>query len=104
MQGKPSAVALAERAVKLAPNQGALLDTLALAHARAGALPRALEIQKQVVAMSPDRPTFRLSLARLQVQAGDRNAARENLNRLIKLGEAFEGHAEVTQLLRQTGT
>lgn len=101
--GKPGAVALAEKAVQAAPKQPALLDTLALALAAEKQLPKALEVQGQAVALAPDAPQFRLQLAKLQIQSGDKPAARVELQKLAKLGAGFKGQAEVTELLKQTG-
>jgi putative PEP-CTERM system TPR-repeat lipoprotein len=100
-QKKPGGVQLAERASKLAPNQPALMDTLALAKAAEGELRPALELQKIVVDVSPDEPAYRLTLARLQLQAGEKDRARENLALLAKRGAAFPQHAVVAQLLEQ---
>jgi len=102
-QKRTGAVALAERAVKAAPNQPPLMDTLALALAAESQLPKALELQKKVVEMAPQAPSFRLNLARMLLQAGEKSAARTELERLEKLGMAFAGHAEVKELLQKAG-
>ena len=102
-QSRPGAARLAQRALELAPNQPALMDTLAFAQAAAGQVAEALALQKTVTEMSPDEPEFRLSLARLQIQAGDKPAARENLQQLVKRGAAFARQAEVSRLLAQLG-
>jgi predicted Zn-dependent protease len=103
-QKRTGAVALAERAVKAAPNQPPLMDTLALALAAESQLPKAIEVQKQVVAMAPQAPSFRLNLARMLVQSGDKAAARTELQALEKLGIAFAGHTEVADLLKKLGS
>jgi len=103
LQKRPEAVGLAQQAVKLAPNRPPLMDTLAFAQAANGQLGPALALQKSVVEMSPDEPMFRLSLARLQVQAGEKEPARENLNQLAKRGAAFPQQAEVARLLAELG-
>lgn len=100
-QKKPGAVALAEQAVKLAPNRPPLLDTLAVAYAAEGQIKRALDLQRQVVATSPDSPDYRFTLAQLQLQSGDKDAARENLVKLGKYGRAFSRHEEVNRLLKE---
>ena len=102
-QKRPGAVAMAERADKAAPNQAPILDTLALALAAESQLPRALEVQKKAVELAPDAPSFRLNLAKLQLQAGDKAAARKELEELAKLGSKFGGHDEVAQLLKTAG-
>jgi len=101
--GKPGGVALAEKAVKLAPKQAALLDTLALCLAADKQLPKALEAQAQAVTLAPDAPQFRLQLAKLQIQSGDKPAARSELQKLSKLGAGFAKQAEVAELLKATG-
>lgn len=102
-QKRPGAAALAERAVKAAPGEPALVDTLATALAAENQLPRALQLQKELVAQSPEVPVFRLNLAKLQLQAGDKAAARVELERLNKLGQDFAGRSELAPLLKSAG-
>ena len=103
LQGKPGAVEAAEKALKGAPNQVALLDTLAFALESANQLPRALEVQTRVVKLAPDLPQFRLQLARLKLKSGDKAAARDELKQLAKLGERFPRQNEVAELLKSAG-
>lgn len=102
-QKRAGAAALAERAVKAAPDQPPLLDTLAMALAAESQLPRAIEVQKKAVAMAPQAPSFRLNLAKLHIQAGDKASARTELRALEKLGTRFGGQAEVGELLKSVG-
>ena len=104
MQKKPGGVALAERAQKLAPDTPALMDTLAFCLAAEQQLPRAIELQSKVVAAAPDASQFRLQLAKLHLQAGDKPAARGELNTLAKLGASYPRQAEVAELLKSTGS
>ena len=99
-QGKPGAVQMAERAVALAPNQAALLDTLALSLSAENQLKKAVDAQNQAVKLAPDVATFRLQLAKLQLKAGDKLAARSELVTLSKLGSKFEQQAEVAELMK----
>jgi tetratricopeptide (TPR) repeat protein len=103
MQKKPGAVALAERALQRAPKSAPMMDTLALALATEQQLPRALDVQKQAVAAAPDNQGFRLQLARLMVQAGDKANARSELSALAALGDKFARQAEVAELIQATG-
>jgi putative PEP-CTERM system TPR-repeat lipoprotein len=100
MQKKPGAVALAERALQRAPKSAAVLDTLALALAAEQQLPRALDVQKQAVAAAPDNHGFRLQLAKLMVQSGDKANARSELSALAALGNKFPRQAEVAALIQ----
>ena len=103
LQKKPGALALAEQAYKRAPKSPAVLDTLAFTLAADKQLPRAIELQTQAVAAAPDAPQFRLQLAKLHIQAGDKPSARDELAKLAKLGEAYPRQAEVAELLKSTG-
>ncbi|MCC6474669.1 MAG: tetratricopeptide repeat protein, partial [Burkholderiales bacterium] len=96
-QGKPEALAQAEQAVQLAPDQPPLRDTLARALAVAGRLKDALAMQQSALALAPDSPGLRLQLAKLQAQAGDKKAARTEYERLAALGTRFAQHEEVTR-------
>ncbi len=95
MQKKPGAVALAEQALQQAPKAAAVMDTLALALAAEQQLPRAIDVQKQAVAAAPDEHNFRLQLARLLLQSGDKASARSELSTLAALGDKFPRQAEV---------
>lgn len=101
LQKKPGALALAERADKLAPNRAALLDTLASAQASEKRLADAVATQRRAVQLAPEVPGYRLNYARLLVDAGRRDEARAELQTLAALGPSFAGQAEVRSLLRQ---
>lgn len=98
-QHKLGAVAVAERALKLQPNAPNLMDTLASALAADQEIARALELQKKALALSPRDAVLRLNLAKLQIKAGDKRAARDELDTLAKLDKSFSGHSEVSRLL-----
>lgn len=98
LQKNPEALNHAEKANELAPNQPAFMDTLAMALASANQLPRAIEIEKQAIALQA-QPAYRLNLARFYLQAGDKQRARIELEQLAKLGAKFSGQSEVSKLL-----
>jgi putative PEP-CTERM system TPR-repeat lipoprotein len=98
-QGKPGALALAEKANGLRPNQPTLMDTWAFALAADKQIDKALELQKKALELAPENPTMKLGLARLYVQAGQKVQARELLEPLDKLGDKFRDHAEVKSLM-----
>jgi putative PEP-CTERM system TPR-repeat lipoprotein len=99
-QDKPGALAMAQKANQLAPDQPVLMDTLALALAKDKQLDKAVELQKKAVAMQPQNNALRLTLAKLLLQSGDKAGARTELDALAKLGEGFRDRAEVDQLLK----
>jgi cellulose synthase operon protein C len=95
---KPGAVLTAERANKASPNDPAYLDTLAYALAADGKLDRAIDVQKQAIAIAPSAPVLRLNLARLYVQAGNKEMARVELDALSGLDEASPLRPKVREL------
>ena len=95
----PGARALAERAVQLAPDQAALLDTLAQSLAAGNQAAKAAEWQKRAVALEPGNGGWRLNLARFYLQAGDKALAKSELDRLAAQGAGFEQQAEVGRML-----
>jgi len=102
-QKRPGGAAMAEKALALSPGTPALLDTLALCLAAEQQLPRAINVQSQAVAAAPDVHPFRLQLAKLHLQAGDKASARGELDKLALLGSSYQQQAEVSELLRGLG-
>jgi putative PEP-CTERM system TPR-repeat lipoprotein len=99
-QDKPTALAFAQKANTLAPEQPALMDTLALALAKDKQYDKAVELQKKAVGMQPQNHGLRLTLAKVLLQSGDKAAAKAELETLAKVGEGFRDRAEVDQLLK----
>ena len=99
VRGKPGAVDFAQRAVDAMPGHAAIVDTLAMALAAEKRAKEALETQKQAVAMAPKDNNLRLNLAKIALQAGDKELARNELNMLRHLGGRFELQGEVSKLL-----
>lgn len=97
-QGRGNAIALAEKANAVAPNQPAFMDTLATLLSAKGEHAKALELQKKVLELKPDTPVFKLNMAKIQIKAGDKAAARKLLDELEALGDKFAGQAEVQTL------
>jgi cellulose synthase operon protein C len=99
-QKKPGATELAEKANKLLADRAPLLDTLALAQAADNQIAKAVETQKRAVAVDPENPSLKLALARLYVKQGEKAFARAELETLSKLGDKFQGQAEVAAMLK----
>ena len=97
---KDGAIAYAERAVKLSPKQPDFLDTLAGLRSDKGDYTQALALQAQALALQPQNPRFKLNLARIQLRAGRKELARQSLDDLSKLGDAFAAQADVAVLRR----
>ncbi len=99
-QHKAGAAAMAEQALALQPDSAAMLDTLAWAQASENRLPEAVLTQKRATELDADNPQLRLRLAQLLARQGNRAAAREQLETLIKLGPTYRDQAEVAALLK----
>ncbi|CAI06138.1 XrtA/PEP-CTERM system TPR-repeat protein PrsT [Aromatoleum aromaticum] len=95
----PEALALAERALKLAPNNPAILDTLGTLQVERGQRDEGLENLRKAVGLSPGAGVLRLNLAKAYLKADRKDDARKELDNL--LGQAPAGsplHAEATKL------
>ncbi len=97
---KPGAIAYAESALKFAPNQPAFMDTLAGLLADKNELDKALEWQNKAVAAQPQNNLFKLNLAKIYIKGGKKDLAKTELDALTKLGDKFQGQAEIASLLK----
>ncbi len=97
---KPGAVAYAEKANALAPDQPAFMDTLAVLLAERGDYAKAVEIQSKALSMQPDNPIFKLNLAKIHIKGGNKDLARKQLEVLSALGDKYRGQGEVAELLK----
>jgi cellulose synthase operon protein C len=97
----PKAIEYAEQAYKLAPEQPVIMDTLGSLLVERGDTARGLELLRKAAALAPQAPEFRLNLAKGHIKAGQKDAARKELDELSKLGEKFSRHAEVKQLKQE---
>ncbi len=97
---KPGAIEFAETAVKLAPNQPAFMDTLAMLFSDKDDYAKALEWQTKAVTAQPQNTVFKLNLAKIYIKGGKKDLARKELDDLAKLGDKFGGQAEVTALIK----
>lgn len=97
--GKPGALEAADKALALAPNSTALIDTAAEIQAAAGKLDKALALQKRAVELDPEQATHRLHLAQYLIQNNQKAEARAELQKLAQLGSAFARQDEVKKLI-----
>jgi cellulose synthase operon protein C len=93
------ALAYAEKANSLRPNQPAFLDTLAMLQSEAKQYSKAIETQKKALSFRPDDAILRLGLARIYIAAGEKTLAKPELEALSKLGSSFSAQDEVGELL-----
>jgi putative PEP-CTERM system TPR-repeat lipoprotein len=97
--GKAGAIAYAEKANTLLPNQPAFLDTLAALLSSKGDYAKALELQNKALALQPKNALYKLNLAKIYIKSGKKDLARKELEDLRKLGDKFSDQSEVSLLL-----
>ncbi|MBI3350039.1 MAG: PEP-CTERM system TPR-repeat protein PrsT [Burkholderiales bacterium] len=98
--GKPGARELAERGLQLKPTDGALRDTYATVLAGEKDYAKAISVQRQLISDQPDQPSYKLNLAQILIQSGDKPAAKAELEGLAKLGTKFPQQKQVEALLK----
>ena len=96
----PKALEYAERADKLAPNTPSILDTYGVLLLEKGDTARGLAMLQKAVAAAPDEANIRFNLARALIKDGQKEAAKNELKTLAKLGDKFAGQAEVAKLMQ----
>ena len=96
---KEGAMAYAEKANALAPNQPAFMDTLAMLWSDKGDYAKAVELQNKALALQPQNGLFKLNLAKIYIKGGKKDLAKKELDDLSKQGDKFPLHAEAAALL-----
>jgi len=94
------ALEYAERANRVAPNQPAFIDTWAVLLSEKGEHARARELFEHALKLQPQAAPIRLNLAKALIKAGDKAAARKELETLSQLGDKYAAQAEVASLLK----
>ncbi len=97
--GKPGALEAGEKALSLAPNAEAVLDTVAEIQAAAGKIDKALVLQQRALERNPNQPLLRLHLAQYLIKNGQKAEARTELEKLASMGAQFDRQDEVKKLL-----
>lgn len=100
-QKNPKALALAERAHKLAPDSYNVQDTYGWALVEAGQAGTALPILAKAAKAAPKVPTIQYHLAVAQARTGDRGGARATLEALQKSGANFPARSAADKLYQE---
>ena len=98
--GDPKAIGYAQRAVQIAPQNAAALDTLGSLLVAAGDAENGVEYLSRAKALAPDRLDIRLNYAKALIKAGKKDAARSELESLQAVPDDFAGKAEIAAVLK----
>lgn len=98
--GDPKALGYAERALKLAPNSPAALDTYGMLLVRKGEAEKALPYLERARTMAPASNDLRLNYAKALIKTGRKDDARRELEALQGVKDNFAGKDEVAGLLK----
>jgi putative PEP-CTERM system TPR-repeat lipoprotein len=99
----PRAIGFAEQALKLKPDNPAVMDTLGWVLVQQGQSERGLKLLQQALSKAPDAAEIHYHLAAAYAKAGDRAHARQELNRLLESGRDFPQEKQARDLLKQLG-
>jgi putative PEP-CTERM system TPR-repeat lipoprotein len=98
--GDPKAIGYAERAVRLAPDSAAALDTLGTLLVAKGDTSKGLEYLTRAAELAPKRHDIRLNYAKALAKAGRPDDARKELVALQAVADEFPGKSEIPALLK----
>ncbi|MGE4056607.1 MAG: tetratricopeptide repeat protein, partial [Vicinamibacterales bacterium] len=98
LRKNPESVGLAERALTIAPDNAAMLDTLGFVHLELGQPDRALAPLQRAVELVPGSPSARIHLARALVATGKPDEARKELAHVRQLDNAQSYRNEIDEL------
>ena len=76
-----------------------ILDTLGTLLVEKGDTARGIELLQKASKLAPTSPSIRLNLAKALIKAGQKDAAKKELEELAKLGDKFKSQADVEQLM-----
>lgn len=97
----PRALATAEAAYKLAPQNPSIMDTLGWILVEKGDLKRALPVLEQAISRAPDANDIRYHLAFGLHKAGDKAKARKEIEQALANGKPFAQADDARALLKQ---
>jgi putative PEP-CTERM system TPR-repeat lipoprotein len=101
--GDKRALSYAEQALKLKPDDPAVMDTLGWILVRQGQPGRGVKLLQQALSKMPDVAEIHYHLAMAYAETGDRARARQELKRLLDSGRAFPQEKQARVLLKQLG-
>lgn len=96
---QPGALEYAERANEIAPETPGIMDTLGTILADSGDRERALQLLGHAAELAPQAYDIRLNFAKALIKAGRKDAARKELEPLVKLDSKLPVQREAAALL-----
>jgi predicted Zn-dependent protease len=97
----PTALDYAEKAYARAPNSAAVADTLGWILVERGDTKRGVEILAKAAAGAPNSLEIRLHYAKALVKAGDKAAAKQEIESALQTAGQGPARAEAEELLKQ---
>ncbi len=97
------ALTLAQRAKQLIPNLNEVSDTLGWIYLKKNLPDNAIEIFRDLVAKTPNQPTFRYHLGMALSQKGDKVHALAELRRALDLNPSAEEKKQIQDLIQRLG-
>jgi putative PEP-CTERM system TPR-repeat lipoprotein len=98
--GDSRALQLADRALKVAPDNPAVLDTAGWAHLRLGDKQRGAELIEQAAAKAPDDPDIQYHRAVALIEGGKRDEGRAVLEQILGSDRPFPSRDEAAARLK----
>jgi putative PEP-CTERM system TPR-repeat lipoprotein len=96
----PQAVTYAEQAHRLAPSNVAIMDTLGWLLVEKGDTARGVELLRKASSLAPAAAEIRLNLAKAYVKAGQKDAARKEIEVLLKAPDGSPHKDEAAALMK----
>ena len=97
----PAAHEYAQRALDLVPDNPAIMDTLGVILVETGKTDRGLELLTRAIERAPDAHRIRMNLAKAMIAANRKDAARKELEVLVKLDARLPVQKEAAALLEK---
>jgi tetratricopeptide (TPR) repeat protein len=95
----PTAIEYGQKALSLAPNAPAVMDTVGWLYVEKGDIPKGLELLNSAHQRAPGIASIQLNLAKALIKAGQGPAAREHLEALSRLPGDTPVRQEAEKLL-----
>ena len=96
----PRALEFAQRAVRMAPANADILDTLGVVQLKQGDAHKGVETLTAALALAPNRPELRLHRAKGLMKVARFDEAKAELLALGAEANEFQGKTEIPQLLK----